>query len=346
MSNELQSGHDHPAIDPLRPQPAPIAHEWRMADIDPRAARRAERQIAGFFSASAVLVLLSVVFYVVTPVTDYIPLPLLGDVNANNALVGTCWGLAIFFIGVGAIHWAKKLMPDVEVVEDRHPMRSDDADREEVARVFSAGVADSGVTSRGIVRRSLLGALALFPLPLVVLLRDLGPSPSSGVLKHTLWDEGIRLVTDITYEPIKPEDIPVGGLVNAVPENLHDIEEEEGTLNERAKAVIIIVRMSPEEIIAQQGGNASAPWDYQGVLAFSKVCTHMACPISLYEKRTHHLLCPCHQSTFDLADKGRVVFGPASRNMPQLPITVNAEGYLVARSDFVEPVGPSFWERS
>ena len=340
MSNE------HTAIDPLRPQPAPVEHEWRSTDVDPRAARRAERQIAGFFSASALLVLLSVVFYVVTPTTDYLALPVLGDINAVNALVGTCWGLAIFLIGIGAIHWAKKLMPDVEVVEDRHPMRSDDEDREDVARVFSAGAEDSGIQSRGIIRRSLLGALALFPLPLIVLLRDLGPSPSDGALTRTIWKEGIRLVTDVTYEPIKPEDIPVGGLVNAVPENLHDIEEKDGNLNERAKAVIIIVKIAPDQIVAQQGGTASEPWDYQGVLAYSKVCTHMGCPISLYEKRTHHLLCPCHQSTFDLADKGRVVFGPAARNMPQLPITVDAEGFLVARSDFTEPVGPSFWERA
>lgn len=340
MSNE------HPTIDPLRPQAAPIAHEWRAADVDPHAARRAERQVAGFFGASALLVILSVVFYVATPVTDFIALPLLGDVNANNALVGTCWGLAIFLIGIGAIHWAKKLMPDVEVVEERHPMRSDDEDRDAVARVFAAGAADSGLLSRGIVRRSLLGAMALFPLPLVVLLRDLGPSPSNGALTRTIWKEGVRLVTDVTYEPIKADDIPLGGLVNAVPENLHEIEEAEGTLNERAKAVIILVKIAPDQIVGQQGGTTAEPWDYEGVLAYSKVCTHMGCPISLYEKRTHHLLCPCHQSTFDLADKGRVVFGPAARNMPQLPITVDSEGYLVARSDFVEPVGPSFWERA
>lgn len=340
MSNE------HPVIDPLRPQPAPVAHELRAADADPRAERRAERQVAGFFAASALLVVLSVVFFALTSPTDFIPLPVLGDVNAVNALVGLCWGLAIFFIGIGAIHWAKKLMPDVEVVEDRHPMRSDDEDREQFGRILAVGAEESGLLSRNIIRRTLIAAMALFPVPLIVLLRDLGPSPSDGALTRTIWKDGVRLVTDVTYEPIRPDDIPVGGLVNAVPENLREIEEEEGTLNERAKAVIIVVRIAPDEIIAQQGGTPSAPWDYDGVLAYSKVCTHMGCPISLYEKTTHHLLCPCHQSTFDLADKGRVVFGPAARNMPQLPITVDAEGYLVARSDFEEPVGPSFWERA
>ena len=338
--------HDHPEINPLRPQPAPIEHTFRAADLDPAAAKRAERQVAAFFGAATLFILIAVIAYGVIPWDALVGLPVLGDVSASNFTIGLFFGLGTFLIGAGAIHWAKKLMPDVEVVEERKPARSYDDDRTEAATVFAEGVKDSGFMKHGIIRRSLLGAMALFPLPLVVILRDLGPSPSHGKLLETVWDKGIRLVTDVTYEPIKPEDIPVGGLVNAVPENLVHIEEEDGNLNERAKAVIIIVRIAENQIVAQQGGTADEPWDFNGVLAYSKVCTHMGCAISLYEKRTHHLLCPCHQSTFDLADAGRVVFGPAARNMPQLPITVDAEGYLVARSGFQEPVGPSFWERA
>jgi ubiquinol-cytochrome c reductase iron-sulfur subunit len=129
--------------------------------------------------------------------------------------------------------------------------------------------------------------------------------------------------------------------VSASPEGLDKIQEEEHTQNARAKASIILVRMKPEEIRSQQGDG----WDFNGILAFSKICTHVGCPIALYQQRTHHLLCPCHQSTFDLADSGVVVFGPAARRMPQLPITVDDEGYLVAADGFQEPVGPSFWER-
>jgi ubiquinol-cytochrome c reductase iron-sulfur subunit len=154
----------------------------------------------------------------------------------------------------------------------------------------------------------------------------------------------MRLVSDVTGLPIKASEVPIGTLVNAIPEGLHELEEETGNLNARAKAVIIVVRMEPSQIVSQQGGTAEEPWDYNGVLAFSKVCTHVGCPISLYEHRTHHLLCPCHQSTYDLADSGRVIFGPAARRMPQLGITVDSEGYLIARGDFAEPVGPSFWE--
>jgi ubiquinol-cytochrome c reductase iron-sulfur subunit len=149
------------------------------------------------------------------------------------------------------------------------------------------------------------------------------------------------VVTDATYRKIRPEDIPIGGLVNAVPANLMHQEELDANLNERGKASIILVRMDPADIVSQQGQG----WDYQGILAYSKICTHVGCPISLYQQRTHHLLCPCHQSTFDLADSGNVVFGPAARRMPQLAITVDADGYLVAQQGFAEPVGPSFWER-
>jgi len=189
--------------------------------------------------------------------------------------------------------------------------------------------------------------MLVLPLPLVILLRDLYVAPKGALspaeqLEQTIWDTDVRIVTDVSLNPIKPQDVPVGGLVAAVPANLHDIEEEEGNLNARAKAAIILVRMRPDEIVSQQG----EAWDYQGILAYSKICTHVGCPIALYEQRTHHLLCPCHQSTFDLADSGNVVFGPAARQMPQLPITVDDEGYLVAVSDFQQPVGPSFWERS
>ena len=87
-------------------------------------------------------------------------------------------------------------------------------------------------------------------------------------------------------------------------------------------------------------------WQVGGILCYSKICTHVGCPISLWEQQTHHLLCPCHQSTFDLGDSG--AGGLRTRRAcrcPSCPITVDAEGYLVARSGFTVPVGPSYFER-
>jgi ubiquinol-cytochrome c reductase iron-sulfur subunit len=243
-------------------------------------------------------------------------------------------------------------MADHEIIEYRHPTRSSDEDREISLAALKTGVAESGFGRRTLIRNSLLGALGVLGLPAVVLLRDLGPLPGT-VLEHTVWRKGVRIVNDVAGTPIKPEDVEIGQLVNAEPDLFFPHEgpdgkevpaEYEGTelLDEMAKAAVILVRMQPADIHPVA---AQANWGYDGILCYSKICTHVGCPISLWEHQTHQLLCPCHQSTFDLAESGRVVFGPAARSLPQLPIGLDAEGYLIAMQDFNEPVGPSFWER-
>ncbi|HAN71454.1 MAG TPA: ubiquinol-cytochrome C reductase [Actinobacteria bacterium] len=353
---------------------ADIPHRPRATDTDPKAARRAERQVATMFLLSMLFVALFVVAYITIDPQAIVYIPVMGDVGASNVALGFTMGMAILLIGTGAIQWAKKLMPDVEVVQQRHDMASPKRATLEAEANYERGKEESGFARFPIIRRTLIGALVLFPIPLVLMLRDLwtpnefteGKSPEE-LLSTTMWTSGMRIISDGTYQgsygevdsggemagdisttgdnvssrPVRPEDIPVGGLVAAIPLDLPEVEHEEGSFNARAKAAIILVRMEPDEIRSQQGDG----WDYQGILAYSKICTHVGCPIALYEQRTHHLLCPCHQSTFDLADSGNVVFGPAARRMPQLPIGVDEEGYLVARSDFQEPVGPSFWER-
>jgi ubiquinol-cytochrome c reductase iron-sulfur subunit len=356
------SKRDDTSILPVNPKPgapkpgylpvADIPHKPRVTDTDPKAARRAERQVASMFILSMLLVVLFVVAFVTIDVSTVIYVPVLGTVGASNLALGLTFGGAIFFIGAGAIQWAKKLMPDVEVVQERHEMTSPAADTDEAVATYERGKEESGFARYPIIRRTLLGALALFPIPLIVMLRDLWPTlPGENpvdILSTTSWREGMRIVPDIGHDTgdpataIRPEDIPVGGLVSALPASIKELKDiPVASMRERGKAAIILVRMDPEDIRSQQGQG----WDYQGILAFSKICTHTGCPIALYEHRTHHLLCPCHQSSFDLADSANVIFGPAARRMPQLPIAVDAEGYLVAQSDFQEPVGPSFWER-
>ncbi len=326
--------------EPAFPLPA---HRHRLTDTSPRAARRAERQVAGMFVLSALLIVAFIAAYVAIPTSTFVNLGVIGIVQLSNLILGATFGLSILLIGIGAIQWAKKLMSDEEVTDERHPLGSPQEDRDEALAAFQMGVTESGFVERKIVRRTLIGALALFPVPLIVLLKDMGPLPGDS-LRNTIWRKGSRIVIDVTGQPVKPQDMAVGTLISASPEDLNTIQEEQGNQNERAKASIILVRMAPDEIRSQQSPKG-ATWDYQGILAFSKICTHVGCPIALYQKATHHLLCPCHQSTFDLADSGNVVFGPANRRMPQLPITVDSEGYLVAQGDFQEPVGPSFWER-
>jgi len=322
---------------PLFPLPP---HHQRITDTDPRAARRAERQVAGMFLLSALCTIGFVVAYVTIPTDTFISLGPIGVLQLSNLALGLTFGAAILLIGLGAIQWAKKLMADEEIVDERHPLGSPKEDQEAALAAFQTGLAESGFVERTIVRRTLIGALVLFPIPLIVVLKDMGPLPFDA-LNHTIWRKGSRIVVDVTGQPLRPADLAIGTLVSASPADLDTVQEAEGTLNARAKASIILVRMRPDEIKSQQGSN----WDYEGILAFSKICTHAGCPIALYQQRQHALLCPCHQSTFDLSDGGKVIFGPAARPMPQLPITIDSNGYLVAQSDFQQPVGPSFWER-
>jgi ubiquinol-cytochrome c reductase iron-sulfur subunit len=334
----------HGAVEVAEPIPDPgiEPHEPRITDIDPKAADRAERQVAGMFGLATVLVLGACVAYFAIPRdSDIVFGPLSG--NANNMVIGLCLGLALFLIGAGAIQWAKKLMVDEEIAEDRHAAHSSPEQIAEITEAFKEGAAESGFGRRKMIRNSLIGALGVLGLPLIVMLRDLGPLPGRS-LYNTIWAKGIRVVNDVTDRPLKPSDLVVGQLVNAAPANLAPLQEENPTeyQNAKAKSAVIVVRIKPSEIQVPPGREN---WGVDGILCYSKICTHVGCPISLYEQTTHHVLCPCHQSTFNLADGAKVVFGPAARPLPQLPLAVDSEGYLVAQSGFHEPVGPSFFER-
>ena len=326
------------------PDPGHETHLPRLTDVDEKAAERAARQVATFFGLVPVLSIGFVVVYFAVPgdlFVDFGPL----RANSRNLGLGLTFGLALLFIGLGAVQWARTLMSDEEMVDYRHGAGSSEEDRAYVLTELDKVVDESKLTRRKIIGRSLIGALATIFLPMLVGLADLGPWPTKKkreeTIATTIWSEGIRLVHDITYEPIKPADIEIGQLINAEPENIKDYE---GTqfLVEKAKAAIIIVRMNPNTIRIP---DSRSDWHVGGILCYSKICTHVGCPISLWEQQTHHLLCPCHQSTFDLGDSGLVVFGPAARALPQLPITTDAEGYLVARAGFNVPTGPSYFER-
>jgi ubiquinol-cytochrome c reductase iron-sulfur subunit len=259
--------------------------------------------------------------------------PLLGGTTFTFGLI---LAIALLGIGLGAVHWAKTLMPDEERVEDRHLQRSSDADRRDAVTILKEGAAESGLGRRPLIRNSLIGALALAPLPAVAFLRDTGPMPGNN-LSTTMWKEGLKLLKDPQGTAVKASDLVIGSVVHIVPEGINDVEDY---LEEKAKAAVLLMRLDPKDL-----DPVSVPGSYEGIVAYSKICTHMGCPVALYEQQTHHLLCPCHQSTFDVTQNCKVVFGPAKRNLPQLAITVDADGYLVAKEGFREAVGPSFWER-
>jgi ubiquinol-cytochrome c reductase iron-sulfur subunit len=347
LASSDHHGHELTEADADRypvPDPGHPEHLPRLTDVDPKAADRATRQIAFFFGTVPLLAIGFAVVYFAMPgdwYFDFGPL----RANARNLGLGLTFGLSLLFIGIGAVQWARTLMSDEEMVDLRHGATSKPEDQKWMLTELDKVVDESKLTRRKVIGRSLLAALAFVFVPMLVGLADLGPWPTkkkrAETIEKTIWAEGVRLVNDITFEPIKPEDVEIGQLINGQPENLQDLH---GTAFQqaKAKASIIVVRMDPNSIKIP---DSRRDWQVGGILCYSKICTHVGCPISLWEQQTHHLLCPCHQSTFDLGNSGVVVFGPAARALPQLPITIDGEGYLVARSDFTVPTGPSYFER-
>jgi ubiquinol-cytochrome c reductase iron-sulfur subunit len=332
----------NPFADPGLPEHLP-----RLTDIDEKAAKRSERIVAGLFMLSAISTIAFMVCYTEVPnntssIVNFFPL---GAMSASNFSLGLTLGVALFAMGAGAIYWARTLMTDVEVPQMRHELESTAEDKVVAVSEFQQGLKDSGWKQRPLIRRTLIGAMAVLPLPAIWILRDLGPLPGTSQ-RQTAWEAGELIINDNSISldgtkgsGLRPEDLLVGTLVSASPAAA--LTAGDNTNDMMAMSAILLVRMNTADIKSQQ----EIDWGYQGIVAFSKICTHVGCPVQLYEQQTHHMLCPCHQSTFDLSDDGRVIFGPAARSLPQLPITVNADGYLVARSGFDQPVGPSFWER-
>ena len=328
MSNQLE-----PIKDPGLPE-----HVYRKSDTDPKAADRAERQVAAMFGVSALGTVLLVVSYVFIPDDIFIFIPIMGNQNAHQLGLGLGMAISLFFIGLGAIHWAKTLMPDHEVVMQRHEFRSPEEDRKDFVDTVKEGAANSGLGRRSLIKRSLGAALGLSAISPILLLRDLGPLPGPEQ-KMTNWKSGTYLVTDPGDRRIKASDLEVGSVAQVMPEFANPKDRH---LDDIAKDALLLIRLRPAEFNLEP---ARLAMTHEGIIAFSKICSHMGCAVALYEQTTKHLLCPCHQSTFDVTRAAKVIFGPAARPLPQLDITVDSEGYLIARKPFSEPVGPSFWGR-
>ena len=311
------------------PEPR-ILQEPRTTDLDPAAARAAERKVAALFLSSVVGVIGFVVTYVAAPFKFGVE----QGSQLFTPLLGIFLAIALFGVGTGAVVWAKTLMADEEAVQDRHGFASDPQERAATAKALTVGFEETGLPRRKLLRNSLLlgaGSLAVLPVPLLF---SLGPfQHKERALRTTGWKKGVRLV-DENGSPIKMGDVTVGGVTTVFP----DVPGG----RTMADSASLLIRMLPNELHQQE---SRRDWSIEGHIVYSIVCTHLGCPVKLYEQQTHHLFCPCHQSTFDAANEAKALFGPAARNLPQLAISVDADGYFVAQGDYSEPVGPSFWER-
>ncbi|MEO8827904.1 Rieske 2Fe-2S domain-containing protein [Lapillicoccus sp.] len=339
----------------LFPNPGLPEHVHRMADDEPKAARRAERQVVALFGLSMLATVVFIVGYFAIDYTADVFIPGVGSTNLLHVVLGVSMAISLLGIGFGAVHWAKTLMPDQEVVEERHLQRSSDATRAKAAGLIVGGGESTQLNRRPMIKYALGGSLGLFALPFVLQVAgSLGdPTKASSGLAETIWDiapkadgspgNPIRLTRDPELTPIKASDVTIGSVFHVMPETLKDSTH---VLEDKAKAAVLLMRLAPDQFSGSEAGQKALSWGYQGIVAYSKICTHVGCAVGLYEQGTHHLLCPCHQSTFDVTNDCEVIFGPAKRPLPQLKITVDDAGYLVATQGFREPVGPSYWERN
>jgi ubiquinol-cytochrome c reductase iron-sulfur subunit len=250
--------------------------------------------------------------------------------GGQTQLEGVLFCLVLGGLGVGVALWAHRLLGAREAVEERHELTSGAAGRE----AFGTALAEEvGPT---LARRSLLvillaGAGGALGLALLLPVLSLGPAPGN-TLKRTSWQRGSRLV-DENGRRITLDSVPEDGFITVFPEG-HDGEAD-------AQALLIhvpkgLLELPPERM-------AGVPEGTQ--VAYSKICTHAGCPVGLYRATTRSLLCPCHQSQFNVLNGAKPFFGPAVRPLPQLPLGVDNRGVLIALDDFAEPVGPAFWDR-
>jgi ubiquinol-cytochrome c reductase iron-sulfur subunit len=333
-----------PAVD-VRKEPAelPVPTD----PTDPAHASRAEKLVAALFILAFVAGCGFIAAYIGLEVGSS-NIPAGGNavdaVFRSNLALGLSLSVVLLSLGLGSMIWVRHLTPNIEIAEERHDLRSTQAERAAFQKEFAEGAAISQVTKRPLVRRTMLLATAPLALAPLVLLRDLGPLPGTS-LRHTVWRKGLRAVTLGQNRPLRPADLDSPGtMITVIPEGF---AQDDDAL---AKAGVILIKFAAGQMSwpdRYDGGTlvASMNWTIENIVAYSKICTHVGCPVALYEQTTHHILCPCHQSTFDASNGAWVIFGPAPRPLPQLPLMVDSDGYLAAASDFTQPVGPSFWER-
>jgi ubiquinol-cytochrome c reductase iron-sulfur subunit len=250
-------------------------------------------------------------------------------------LLGACLGLSLIFVGVGLVLYTKKLLPHETAVQAKHD--AGHFDQMTTGATLVGWGHRSGLARRKLLTRSLLFMGGGIGLALLMPLGGLIKNPNKGnPLGTTPWAKGVRLLR-IDGTPIRPGDQEPGSLQTVFP-------GVEGG-NKAADAATMLFRLRPEQVAKFQPRPGQGGFGYADYVAFSKICTHAGCPVSLYEQETSKILCPCHQSQFDIVQDAKPVFGPAVRPLPQLPITVDSDGYFVARSDYLEAVGPTYWNR-
>jgi ubiquinol-cytochrome c reductase iron-sulfur subunit len=340
-----------------------------------RAEKRAERGVASWLLLGGVMGLALVGAFLFWP-WQYKPNGAEGNFLYTLAtpIYGVTFGLSILAIGVGAVLYQKRFIPEEISIQQRHDGQSSEFDRRTAAANLVGAFEDSTIKRRKLIGMSLGIGLGAFGLGTLV--AGLGGIiknpwkpvvPTANGLKAVLWTsdwtprfngETIFLGRatgrpgESPFVKIRPEDLDAGGMETVFPWREEDGDgttvESHDRLTHISMGVrnpVMLIRIKPVDmprVIKRQGQES---FNFGELFAYTKVCSHLGCPSSLYEQQTYRILCPCHQSQFDALHFARPIFGPAARALAQLPITIDKDGYLVANGDYIEPVGPAFWER-
>ncbi|MDG5482074.1 cytochrome bc1 complex Rieske iron-sulfur subunit [Mycolicibacterium gadium] len=287
-------------------------------------------------------------------------------------MYGLTFGLSILAIGIGAVLYQKKFIPEEISIQERHDGSSPEIQRKTVVANLSDALESSTIKRRKLIGLSLGVGLGAFGLgTLVAFAGGLIKNPWKPVVqtaegkKAVLWTSGwtprfegetiflARATGNGTYAKMRPEDIDAGGMETVFPWREADGDgttvESHHRLAEITMGVrnpVMLIRIKPIDLPRVVKRKNQESFNFGDLFAYTKVCSHLGCPSSLYEQQTYRILCPCHQSQFDALHFAKPIFGPAARALAQLPITIDQDGYLVANGDFIQPVGPAFWEQT
>jgi len=289
-------------------------------------------------------------------------------------LYGLTFGLSILAIGIGAVLFQKKFIPEEISIQERHDGRSAELHRKTIVANLTETLESSTLKRRKVIGLSLGIGLGAFGLgTLVAFVGGLIKNPWNPVVqtadgkKAVLWTSGwtprfkgetiymARATGNPGESPfvkMRPEDIDAGGMETVFPWRESDGDGTTVESHERLSEIymgvrnpVMLIRIKPGDMSRVVKRKGQESFNFGDLFAYTKVCSHLGCPSSLYEQQSYRILCPCHQSQFDALHFAKPIFGPAARALAQLPITIDKDGYLVANGDFIEPVGPAFWER-
>jgi ubiquinol-cytochrome c reductase iron-sulfur subunit len=354
-----------------------VYREPRWPDVDTRAEKRTERQVALWFLLAGLSGMALLLIFLFWP-WQYKPQGAPGEriYTLTTPLYGLCFGLSILSIAIAAILYTKKFVPSEISIQDRHDGPSSEVDRKTIVAELADSLETSTLKRRKLIQLSAGLGFAAFGLgTAIAALGGIVKNPWKPVVptangpQAVLWTSGwtpsfkgetiflARSVSGGNAQPnslqkIRPEDLDAGGMETVFPWRESDGDgttvESHEKISEIYLAVrnpVMLIRIRPEDMSKVIKRKGQESFNYGEFFAFTKVCSHLGCPSSLFEQQTYRILCPCHQSQFDALHFAKPIFGPAARALAQLPITIDQDGFLVANGDFIEPVGPAFWER-